>query len=79
MSDLPFDPNDPAVRRWLVDLNVTLDDADAVVRDMLRAPQQRELGPVKHRELYREAWEKLMSLLGRALPPEEPESGPPTH
>ncbi|MFT3768258.1 MAG: hypothetical protein QM820_22640 [Minicystis sp.] len=74
----PFDRNDPAIRGWLVSLNVALDDVDAVARDMLRSPRRRELGPVKHHELYEDGWDKVMALLGRDLPP-EPEGEKPSH
>lgn len=74
MSGPPFDPNDPAIRGWFASLNVTLDDIDALAEDMLRPYRRRELGPAKHREMYREGWSKLMELLGRSLPePHEPE------
>ncbi|MFT3766393.1 MAG: hypothetical protein QM820_12910 [Minicystis sp.] len=80
MSGLPFDPKDPAVRAWLVALNVALDDIDAVARDMLRRPRRRELGPVKHRELYDDGWDKIASLLGRAVaPPPDPGGGSSPH
>ncbi|APR84687.1 Hypothetical protein A7982_10036 [Minicystis rosea] len=70
MSQLPFDPSDPeALRRWLVELNVALDDVGAIAEDMLRPTRKRELGPVKHRELYEDGWGKIMSLLGRSAPP----------
>ena len=75
----PLNMADPVIRRWWVDVNVTLDDGDAVVRDMLRPPQERELGPAKHREMYEEVWDKLMTLMGRGLPPDEPEGSSPTH
>ena len=69
MSQFPFDPGDPeSMRRWLVELNVALDDVGAIAEDMLRPHRKRELGPVKHRELYDDGWEKIMSLLGRSAP-----------
>ncbi|MFT3766822.1 MAG: hypothetical protein QM820_15095 [Minicystis sp.] len=80
MSRPPFDLSDPAFRGWLVSLNVALDDIDAIARDMLRPPRRRELGPAKHREMYEDGWDKLMSLLGRATePPSAPSGGTPQH
>ncbi|MFT3772249.1 MAG: hypothetical protein QM820_43155 [Minicystis sp.] len=79
-SGLPFDRNDPAVRRWLADLNVTLDDLHAVVKDMQRKKRRRDLGPRKHRALFRESWDKLTAILGRTLPePPEPQGGGAPH
>ncbi|MFT3774371.1 MAG: hypothetical protein QM820_54120 [Minicystis sp.] len=79
MSSPPFDPSDPKLHGWLVSLNVALDDIDAISRDMLRPLRRRELGPAKHREMYEDGWGKVMSLLGRDLPPPEPEGKPQKH
>lgn len=43
------------LRRVLVDLRVSCDDADEVAQDMLRPPRKRTLGPVSHRASYDEA------------------------
>jgi hypothetical protein len=64
----PFDAKEPANHRWLVELNVAIDDAGAVFDDMMRPLRERELGPVKHRELHGDAWSKIMHLLGRLVP-----------
>jgi hypothetical protein len=71
---------DPAaVRRWLLDLRVAVDDAGAVTEDALRPLRRRDLGHVKHRQLYRDAREKIASLLDYADPPcdSEPDEGGP--
>ena len=47
------------MRRALVDLRSAFDDADAVTRDMLKSPRERELGPVLHRDNYGEARAKI--------------------
>jgi len=47
------------MRRALLDLRVAVDDADAVTRDMLKAPRERELGPVLHGANYSEARSKI--------------------
>ncbi len=71
------------LRRILVDLRLALDDADAITRDMLRPPRLRELGPALHGRQYREAHEKILSLLAYLLRETEggnpPEGGPSTH
>lgn len=43
------------LRRVLVDLRVSFDDADEVAQDMLRPTRKRTLGPVSHRASYDEA------------------------
>ena len=76
-----LDHGDPAaVRAWLVDLRVAIDDGDAVTRDVLRPLGKRELGRILHRRNYREARERIASLLDYATPPSpdgEPEPGDP--
>ncbi len=71
------------LRRLLVDLRLAVDDADAVTRDMLRPPRLRELGPALHNRQYREAHEKILSLLAYLMRDAEsetpPEGGPTTH
>ena len=47
------------MRRALTDLRDAFDDADAVTRDMLRSPRERELGPVLHNANYAEARSKI--------------------
>ena len=70
-----------AVRAWIEDLRLAVDDADAVTRDALRPLGKRELGRVLHRRNYREARQRIVALLDHATPaaPEgEPEPGDPT-
>ncbi len=43
------------LRRVLVDLRVSCDDADEVAQDMLRPIRKRTLGPASHRASYDEA------------------------
>ncbi len=77
---LPFDVNDPAVHRWLVELNVALDDMRAVADDMFRKKRRRDLGRRQHRDLFKGGWRKAMSLVGRTPPePPAPESAAPIH
>ena len=74
-----LDFTDPAaVRAWVVDLRVAVDDGDAVTRDALRPLGKRELGRILHRRNYREARERVVALLNYALPPApdgDPEPG----
>ncbi len=58
-----------AVRAWIVDLRVAVDDADGVTRDALRPLGKRELGRILHRRNYREARRRIVSLLDFATPP----------
>ncbi len=71
------------LRRSLLDLRLAIDDADAVSRDMLRPPRLRELGPALHSRNYREAHEKILSVLAYLMREAEgddpPEGGPSTH
>ena len=70
----------PPRRAWLVDLRVAIDDGDAVTRDMLRPLGKRELGRALHGHNYREARERIVSLLNYATPPApdgEPEPSNP--
>ena len=72
-----LDWSDPlAVFRWLALLRVSLDDVDAVARDMLRPPRDRELGPVSHAENYRDAREQILSSLDFAGAPKFDRHGP---
>jgi len=57
---------------WLTHLRTAVADADAVTRDMLRVPADRELGPVKHRELYKGAASKIAHLLDNLPEGDEP-------
>ena len=68
-----------AVRAWIVDLRVAIDDADAVTRDALRPLGRRELGRALHRHNYRDARERIVALLAAVEPPpeREPTSGAP--
>ena len=57
---------------------VAVDDGDAVARDALRPLGRRELGRILHQQNYREARERIVSLLNYATPPPpdgEPEPG----
>ncbi|MEO7329843.1 MAG: hypothetical protein ABI193_14795 [Minicystis sp.] len=64
-----IDWRDPAaVRAFVEELRATLDDAHAVVADMLRPVRARELGPSMHRRNYREARAKIGQLLSLAMP-----------
>ena len=65
-----------AVRAWLVELRVAVDDADAVTRDALRPLGKHELGRILHRRNYREASERIVALLAYATPP-APDGAPP--
>ena len=58
-----------AVWRFIIDLRVAVDDADGVIRDALRPLGKRELGRALHRRNYREARERIVSLLDYATPP----------
>ena len=60
---------------WMTHLRVAIDDVEAVAIDMLRKPSARQLGPSKHRELYRDAASKLAFLL--ANPPPDPHEHDP--
>ena len=68
MSHLDF-TDSAAVRTWIVDLRVAIDDGDAVTRDALRPLGRRELGRILHRQTYREARERIVALLHYATPP----------
>jgi len=71
MSDDGFDWNDPeAVRRWLVNLRVHLDDIDGVMKDMLARRRRRELGAKQHRRLYRDARAAVVEAIEHAMPGE---------
>jgi hypothetical protein len=76
-----LDFGDPgAVRRFIVDLRVAVDDADAVTRDALRPLGRRELGRLLHRQNYGEARARIVALLAYATlpaPEGEPEPGDP--
>jgi hypothetical protein len=75
-----LDHRDPAAfLAWLADLRLAFDHADAVTRDTLRRPRRRELGPVLARANYRDARQRITSLLTFAdpVPPEGPPEGPP--
>ena len=60
-----------AVLTWLAALRAALADAHAVTVDLLRPLRERELGHVKHRELYGDAEQTLDALLLFATPPDE--------
>jgi hypothetical protein len=48
---------------WLAQMRSALADVDAVVRDLLRRPADRELGPVYHRQIYADSAAKIAELL----------------
>lgn len=61
-------------------------DLGAVVKDMLRRPRHRELGPALHRQNAREAHDKLTHVIDLLIrttrgnpPPPDGESGPTLH
>jgi hypothetical protein len=62
----PPDPHDPRWPQWFADLRVGIEDMDAVLRDQLRKKRNRDLGPREARRLYRDARDKLRSLLALA-------------
>ncbi len=71
---------------WMARLRSAVDDAHAVTRDQLRAPRDRRLGPVLHRELYDEAAGTIAYLLDNPPEPDPEPSDPagsgdagPTH
>ncbi len=51
------------IRGLLVTLRVAVDDADAVMQDMLRPPGERELGRVLHRQNYEAARKTIVHTL----------------
>ncbi len=65
-----------AVRAWLVDVRVAVDDAAGVTEDVLRPARKRDLGHVEHRRIFREAREKIAALLNYADPPSDPDPEP---
>jgi hypothetical protein len=71
--------NPAAVRAWLVDLRVAVDDAGAVAEDMLRPARKRALGQTEHARLYGDARAKLAALLSYADPPPEDNGAAPVH
>ena len=56
----------PHSKGWFRELRVGIDDLDAVLRDQLRKKRDRDLGPREARRLYRDARDKLRSLLAYA-------------
>jgi hypothetical protein len=66
-SNAPPELDRGELRRILLHLRVSCDDADTVVRDMLRVPRKRELGPALHRQSYREARDKIVTALDYLL------------
>lgn len=78
MSRPSLDWSDPiAVSRWLGGLRVSIADADAIARDMLRPPRARELGPAMHLEKYADAAKQIAQALDFASAP-EPDDGEPS-
>jgi hypothetical protein len=75
----PINFADPAeVRAWAVDLRVAVDDADAIIRDMLRPLRRRELGARMYRDNYADARQRIVALIAAALPDEGPDHGDPS-
>ena len=62
----PPNPTDPKWERWLLEMRVTIDDQDAVLKDLLRKKRHRDLGVREAKRLYRETRDKLRSLLAHA-------------
>jgi hypothetical protein len=71
--------NPAALRAWLVDLRVAVDDAGAVTEDLLRPHRERDLGNREHARLYGDARAKLAALLSYADPPPEDNGAAPVH
>jgi hypothetical protein len=65
-----------AVEVWLGAVKLTVGDQDAITRDMLRKPHDRELGPALHRQRYAETAEQLRQLLDYASLPPLPDPEP---
>jgi hypothetical protein len=66
-----LDWSDPiAVSAWIGRLRGHVNDADAVARDLLRPPRERELGPVLARENYDAAHAAIVDALNFASAPE---------
>lgn len=74
--------HDPAaVEAWLSDVYDRVDDIDAVFLDMLAPPEERDFGPVFHRQMYADARGSILDNLryaGLDVPTDEPdtEEGP---
>ncbi len=66
-----------AVRAWLADLAGHFADVDALVRDMLAPPSQRELGPVLHAHNYAEARDAILDAFAFAGIVTEPDDATP--
>jgi hypothetical protein len=62
--------NPEVVRAWLAGLQTSFDDLDAAASDMLRPPDERELGPALHRKHYADARAQILSALDYAAMPE---------
>ena len=61
--------NPNAVSVWLNSLRVSIDDALAIMGDMVRSPRDRELGPAQHRDQHSALAEQLQGLLDYATLP----------
>jgi hypothetical protein len=61
--------NADAVRQWLLDAHVGVEDLVAVTRDQLKPVRERRLGVREAKRLYREARKKLAALFACALGP----------
>jgi hypothetical protein len=69
-----------ACHEWIRNVGVAVEDLAAVVRDQLRAPRKRELGPVLAAREAKGAAKQLSELLKFAragLEDDEPDSGDP--
>ena len=69
---LPFDPNDPEIRHWLIELNVAIDDVRAAYEDKKRKRRNRDLGHRQFVAISEGAFDKIDHLLGRKRPPPTP-------
>jgi hypothetical protein len=70
VSHASLDWSDPeALRAWLAGLRASFADLDAAASDMLRPPQERELGPVLHAKNYKDARAQILEALDYAGAP----------
>jgi hypothetical protein len=64
MSAPPVDLDDLAtLLRWLIDLRVAIDDGHAIILDRLKPLCERELGHVKHVEIYGASREQTVEMI----------------
>jgi hypothetical protein len=60
-----------AVRRWVIDLRVQVDDLAVIVRDMLAPARSRELGHATHVTRVAELLHGIVTALAYAIPPDD--------